>query len=854
MLKLESLLFFLFLSTLSLAQTQTPGITLGMRYSDQSQMQDGYLLYSPSETDEVFLINNCGSKVNEWTFSGSYNATGTYLLENSSVAKLIYNNEPGVNQSHFGDGCIEVRDWEDNPVWMYCAEDEYRGMHSDLHSLPNGNFLAIVQTVHTYAEILALGLDPEDLFSGNYETESCIEIQPTGPDSGTIVWEWHMFDHMIQDYDSTIASTFGVISDHPERYEMGLENGFIHFNSIDYNPDLDIIVFSNYSNDEVYIIDHSTSSAEAAGTTGGNFGMGGDIIYRWGRPSNYETQGDQKLDGQHNPRFVEEGPWVGSISVFNNGYGGLNGTSGSAACIFTPVLDTANLVFAKDSNGAFLPNDFDFAWNGDVWPGDDMNSQWQSGVDFLANGNFVTCEAALGRFTEVTPDGTVVWIYKSPFVEGSLEDQGSLEGQVDNLYGEVYKVEKYSSDYAAFTDITLNLLGPVENENSLSFDCQVDPYGAPNNASIIAIDNEAMPFCATEFEPILSVNNYGINEITELEIVVEIDGNIEDTISWIGSLSYLETELIQLPLYNFIITGSNNITVEIVSVNNGADDVPEDNIITFDFGIDLISPMEGDFVLVTQTDEYGEETTVRLLNSAGVEIYSNSNFLSSFTTIDTLSLTEGECYTLEVVDSFGDGIFDSGGVFFYEPSGELLIGITGDFTFESEDFYVGAVPNPLAEAAFTFEEDSYEIDFTDNSINAVTWLWDFGDGMTSTEESPSYTYAGAGTYTVCLTVTNIDSIPNQVCQDITIEEVNTSVSDFHNVEFTLYPNPASDIINIQSSEPIDSYRIYSVHGKTLYSVHSAESIVNVKDLEPGIYYLELNTVEGARAVRNFTKF
>jgi len=144
--KINLLLVALTLCITTIAQVQTPGITIGMRYSDQSQMQDGYLLYSPTGGDEVFLIDNCGSKVNEWNFGGEYNYTGTYLLEDASVAKYIFNNGPGQTQSHYGDGCIEIRDWDDNQVWLYCGENEYRGMHSDLHPLPNGNFLAVVQT------------------------------------------------------------------------------------------------------------------------------------------------------------------------------------------------------------------------------------------------------------------------------------------------------------------------------------------------------------------------------------------------------------------------------------------------------------------------------------------------------------------------------------------------------------------------------------------------------------------------------------------------------------------------------------------------------------------------------------
>jgi PKD repeat protein len=47
------------------------------------------------------------------------------------------------------------------------------------------------------------------------------------------------------------------------------------------------------------------------------------------------------------------------------------------------------------------------------------------------------------------------------------------------------------------------------------------------------------------------------------------------------------------------------------------------------------------------------------------------------------------------------------------------------------------------------------VQFTDESTNTpITWLWDFGDGETSTEKSPIHTYIDAGTYTVSLTVHN----------------------------------------------------------------------------------------------------
>ena len=76
---------------------------------------------------------------------------------------------------------------------------------------------------------------------------------------------------------------------------------------------------------EVYIID--TTSAEAAGHTGGNSGMGGDIIYRWGNPSNYGAPGSQQIPSAvHDVRWITNDgrPNGGFLQFFNNNGGGNN--------------------------------------------------------------------------------------------------------------------------------------------------------------------------------------------------------------------------------------------------------------------------------------------------------------------------------------------------------------------------------------------------------------------------------------------------------------------------------------------------------------------------------------------------
>src|SRR5436305_1921840 len=158
-------------------------------------------------------------------------------------------------------------------------------------------------------------------------SDKIVEIQPVSSDSGIIVWQWRTWDHLIQDADSTKLN-FGVVADHPEDININLgslnniDADWLHCNGLDYDSAHDEIMVSCHNLDEVFIVDHSTTMAEAATSSGGNSGKGGGILYRWGNPANYGRGelSDQKFYGQHNTTWIRQGlPGAGKILVFNNG-------------------------------------------------------------------------------------------------------------------------------------------------------------------------------------------------------------------------------------------------------------------------------------------------------------------------------------------------------------------------------------------------------------------------------------------------------------------------------------------------------------------------------------------------------
>lgn len=99
-----------------------------------------------------------------------------------------------------------------------------------------------------------------------------------------IVWEWRTWYHLIQDHDPNMAN-YGDVAAHLELIDVNLNpsssSDWMYSNGVAYNADLDQIVLSCRSFNELIVIDHSTTKAEAASDSGGRSGKGGDILYRW---------------------------------------------------------------------------------------------------------------------------------------------------------------------------------------------------------------------------------------------------------------------------------------------------------------------------------------------------------------------------------------------------------------------------------------------------------------------------------------------------------------------------------------------------------------------------------------------
>ncbi|WP_296346955.1 aryl-sulfate sulfotransferase [Winogradskyella sp.] len=500
---------------------------------------EGYTLFTVST--ESYLINNCGQVINQWS-SGFPPGNAVYLMENGNLLRAGRTNSSDISFGGQG-GVVEMYNWEGNLIWQYFYDTPEVRQHHDVFPMPNGNILILAATRMTNAEAIQAGRNPVLLTETDLYNERIIEVTPLNFSEATIVWEWNINDHLVQDFDNT-KDNFGDVSLSPNRLDINFLNGgiggsnWLHINSIQYNEALDQIVLSSRNLSEIYIIDHSTTTAEAASSTGGLYGKGGDFLYRWGNPQSYDqgTEADRILYGQHYPYIIQSG-FIdeGKIILFNNGNG--RSPSFSEAMIINPPISIPG-VYTYTPGMAFGPIAADYIYTDPV---DQSNffSHILSSAQRLSNGNTLICEGTSGRFFEITPSEDIAWEYIHPINSnsGSIANQGEDSNTFQNYS---FRANKYPTDYAAFTGRDLTPGDPIE----LNFN--LDPCNELLNLNEITEDNTT--FTPNPTKGILNINTS--NNISKIEVYNALGNKLIETTTKFIDLSDYEDGMYFLKVFS----------------------------------------------------------------------------------------------------------------------------------------------------------------------------------------------------------------------------------------------------------------------------------------------------------------
>jgi len=477
--------------------------------SSTDEATPGYILFHPTFGTSSYLLNLDGKVVHEW--KGEYNTMLSYLMDNGNVIRG--DRDPYFPTFAAGgqSGRIREYNWDGDLIWDFDYISEEYLTHHDMAIMPNGNILAIAWEVITKEECVALGINPEHLPEAGLWFDKIIEIEPTRPNGGNIVWEWRMWDHLIQDFDAS-KPNYGAVIENPykininphihhvemteEQVKQAIEGGFMtsnatvenqgsdltHLNAIYYNAELDQIAISSYYFNEIYIIDHSTTTREASGSTGGRYGRGGDLLYRWGNPQNYGRGGpeNRKLFHQHDVRWIPQGyPGAGNLMVFNNDiYGGEGQFPGAFAALSQlqrPTVSLAELdnysavleleLPVTDDGNYSLPDGKPFGPDEPVWmyqPEDPHSfyAPFVSSAHRMLNGNTFVNSGPRGRFMEVTPEGQIVWEYLNPFSSDYRLPDGTLPQPAGPFFYAQFRVTHIPADHPALAGRELTPIDP----------------------------------------------------------------------------------------------------------------------------------------------------------------------------------------------------------------------------------------------------------------------------------------------------------------------------------------------------------------------------------------------------------
>jgi len=451
---------------------------------DPTKTYDGYTLWYTGGI--ASLIDMQGNLINKWSNRGD-----PWLLRNGNLMS----------------GLSEY-DWDGNVVRALTAPSRPNktSTKSTLKifnkKINDWTVLFLANHKITTAEALANGMNQvvppgaETSNTGNYSVDSITEIDM----KGNIIWEWSLWDHIIQNYDATklnygdptAKENWGRLNlNLVTNGRMGFAPDWTHVNAMDYNYTLDQIAIDSRELSEIYVINHSLTTAEAATRKG-------DFVWRWGNPANYgqgnaptfHTCGHEQLFGPHDIQWIGPAgarsreqfgekailPGAGNLLIFENGSNRPAEPAVSQVFEINPYsgpMENGVYVWEKDAgytpsqHNMQMPPNQSFDSKQIVWHYDPRHAYFNnahgmysahiSSAQRLPNGNTLIDAGELGNFAEVTPDGTVVWNYISPVL---------LTGEVVKQIGpkdcpNVFRVYRYGPDHPAFIGKLMLPRGPI---------------------------------------------------------------------------------------------------------------------------------------------------------------------------------------------------------------------------------------------------------------------------------------------------------------------------------------------------------------------------------------------------------
>lgn len=293
---------------------------------------------------------------------------------------------------------------------------------------------------------------------------------------------------------------------------------------------------------------------------------------------------------------------------------------------------------------------------------------------------------------------------------------------------QVYGIEFYPTYLIVCPDRSYSQsasdVGPDEIETALGIRVENCASEAQYNTDARIFDYlSSTVICNGKTSPSISLMNMGLEPLTSVDIVVELNNEAQTVTSWTGNLETYDFEIMTLPEIELSQSEGDEIRIELVSPNGVQDDDIENN--------ESIQTLTStDALFETETihfelyfDNFPQETSWSITNSIGEVLYAGDDYIGfpdfSPPIDEVFSIPAGDCFTFNILDDVGDGIccaFADDGEGFWRISDENgnLIAEGGTFTTEETAIFGTEgeeIPSGVNEADLLFE--CYPIPATD---------------------------------------------------------------------------------------------------------------------------------------------
>jgi len=782
------LLPFLLLSSVAWGQN-----TVGTIAYDPDLYTEGYTMIYPHNQNRAMLLNACGEVVHDWTIDENRRPGNTaYLQPNGDILMTSRPASVGDDAIWAGGGgaTIERRSWDNDVLWSFTANNDSLRLHHDFTVTPEGNVIAICWEVIDSLECIANGRNPELIQGGELWSDKVIELQPNGQGGAEIVWEWRVWDHLVQDFDSTKAN-YGVVADNQQLIDVNYgtvlnqPRDWHHMNAIDYYPFYDTagqIIMSVPTYDEVWVIWHDYQFSD-------------DLIWRWGNPAAYQRgdSADQKLFYQHDIHWgnglgVNPGnPDFTKFFVFNNRVPNADtvGTHSEVAVI-SPIFDEYDGGYAfNTSTGRWGPEDFQWTY---TQPG--LSSTGLSSFQRLGNGSNLICNGRTGELSEITENGETAWQYRTPLLQGAPVAQGTELQMNNNL---TFRADRYPLNFPAFigqdlsagmvieTDPTpLEVCQPLLCENGLA--CN---YGEEGDCTFIDTDIDvAGPFMLGLVDSSLCANGYEVTDDGFVTLVPS-SGGMETGYEW-----FITPEVEALMLasgFEILLNDLNSQSVAVCGTE-----------------LTAVSGFFGDTTVVNYdgTGWYWPLYDGYTAPASNFETGCNDPDYCNF---DPCALPDSTLCTVL----------------------ELLVESNTTNGIVTAEAVGGTAP--------------YTINILDENLQSIGF-------PISESDEPSFVFVGLPDGTYCLEVTDASGCSAISCVNVGV----MSVEDLNADSFQLHPNPASDAVQLTlpAAWDVGAVTLRDAAGRSLATPNlTASGMLTLSAWPEGIYLIEIQHAAGTAIER-----